>query len=133
MENENKALIRRYLEECIGKGDISLMDDLLTPNYAMHMNTLEFDLQGYKNYQPSVLGAFPDGRFVTEDMLAEGNRVVLRYTFYGTHRGEFMGLPATGKQVRVGGILISRIVDGRIAEEWEVFDAATMFRQLGMA
>jgi len=133
MENENKALIRRYLEECIAKGDISLMDDLLTPDYAMHMNALEFDLQGYKNYQPSVLGAFTDGRFVMEDLLAEGDRVVLRYTFYGTHRGEFMGLPATGKQVRVGGILISRIVDGRIAEEWEVFDAATMFRQLGMA
>jgi SnoaL-like polyketide cyclase len=81
--------------------------------------------------QPSVLGAFPDGRWVIEDMVAEGDRVAWRYSFYGTHHGEFMGLPATGKQLRVSGILISRIAADRIAEEWEIFDAATMFRELG--
>ncbi|MBE3065299.1 MAG: ester cyclase [Spirochaetes bacterium] len=131
MSNENKALIRRYAEECIGKGDLSLFDELLAPNYAMHMNAANFDLEGYKQFQPSVLGAFPDGRWVIEDMVAEGDRVAWRYSFYGTHLGEFMGLPATGKQLRVSGILISRIAHGRIAEEWEIFDAATMFRELG--
>ena len=131
MSNENKALIRRYVEECIGKGDLSLMDELLTPTYVLHMNADHFDLQGYKQFQPSVLAAFPDGRWVIEDMVAEGDRVALRYSFYGTHQGEFMGLPATGRQLRANGILISRITDGRIAEEWEIFDAATMFRDLG--
>ena len=60
MSNENKALIRRYAEECIGKGDLSLLDDLLAPNYVLHLNADTFDLQGYKQFQPSVLGAFPD-------------------------------------------------------------------------
>jgi len=107
------------------------MDELLAPNYVLHMNRDNIDLQGYKQFQPSVLAAFPDGRWVIEDMVAEGDRVAWRYSFYGTHLGEFMGLPATGKQLRLSGILISRIADGRIAEEWEIFDAAGMFRQLG--
>ena len=131
MLNENKALIRRYVEECIGNADLSLMDELLLPSYVLHMNADNFDLRGYKQFQPSVLAAFPDGRWVIEDMVAEGDRVAWRYSFYGTHLGEFMGLPATGKQLRLSGILISRIADGRIAEEWEIFDAAGMFRQLG--
>jgi len=132
MLNENKALIRRYVEECIGKGDLSLMDELLAPSYALHMNADNFDLQGYKQFQPSVLAAFPDGRWAIEDMVAEGDRVAWRYSFYGTHLGEFMGLPATGKQLRGIGMVVSRIAGGRIAEEWEIYDAAGMFRQLGV-
>jgi steroid delta-isomerase-like uncharacterized protein len=130
MSKENKALIRRYVEECIGKGDISLMDELLAPNYVMHMNADNFDLQGYKQFQPSVLAGFPDGHWVIEDMVAEGDRVAWRYSFYGTHLGEFMGLPATGKQLRLSGILVSRIAGGRIAEEWEIYDAMGMMQQL---
>ena len=131
MLNENKALIRRYVEECIGRGDLSLMDELLAPSYVLHMNADDFDLQAYKQFQPSVLAAFPDGRWVIEDMVAEGDRVAWRYSFYGTHLGEFMGLPATGKQLHLIGMVVSRIAGGRIAEEWEIFDAAGMFRQLG--
>jgi steroid delta-isomerase-like uncharacterized protein len=131
MSTENKALIRRYIEECIGKGDMSLMDELLTADYVLHWPSGDFDLQAYKEFQPSVLAAFPDGSWTIEDMIAEGDRVASRFTFCGTHRGEIMGLPASGRQLRMTLMLISRIAEGKIAEEWEVWDGADMARQLG--
>ena len=131
MSKENNTLIRRYVEECIGKGDISLMDELLAPGYALHMNADDFDLQGYKQFQPSVLAGFPDGHWTIEDMVHEGDKVAWRWTFCGIHLGEFMGIPATRRQVRLSGMVISRIAGGRIAEEWEIYDTIGMLRQLG--
>jgi steroid delta-isomerase-like uncharacterized protein len=131
MSSENKALIRRYVEECIAKNDMSLMDELLAPGYVWHAPTGDFDLKAYKQFQPSVLAAFPDGYWTIDDMIAEGDRVAWRFTFHGTHRGEFMGFPATGRQVTMAGMVISRIARGRIAEEWEIWDGAGMAQQLG--
>jgi len=131
MSTENKALIRLYVEECIGKNDMSLMDKLLAGNYVWHAPSGDLSLQAYKQFQPSVLAAFPDGYWTIEDMIAEGDRVAWRFTFCGTHRGEFMGFPATGRQFRLAGLVISRIAEGKIAEEWEIFDGADMARQLG--
>jgi steroid delta-isomerase-like uncharacterized protein len=132
MSKENKDLIRRYLEECIGKNDMSLLDELLAANYVWHTPTLgDLDLQAYRQFQPSVLAGFPDGHWVLEDMIAEGDRVAYRWTFCGTHLGEFMGIPATGRQIRMSGMNISRIADGRIAEDWEIYDALGMMQQLG--
>jgi steroid delta-isomerase-like uncharacterized protein len=131
MWEENKDLIRRYLEECIGRNDMSLMDELLAENYIWHTPSLgDLDLQAYKQFQPSVLAGFPDGHWVIEDMVAEGDRVAWRWTFCGTHLGAFMGIPATGREVRMSGMIISRIADGRIAEEWEIYDAMGMMQQL---
>jgi steroid delta-isomerase-like uncharacterized protein len=131
MSMENKTLIRRYVEECIGKNDMSLMDELLAANYVWHGPSGDLDLQAYKRFQPSVLAAFPDGYWTIDDMIAEGDRVAWRFTFHGTHRGEFMGFPATGRSFRLAGLVISRVAEGKIAEEWEIFDSAEMARQLG--
>ena len=132
MSKENKFLIRRYLNECLAKNDISLLDGLLAADYVLHEPSLgELNLQAYKRFQPSVLAAFPDGHWVIEDMVAEDDKVAWRWTFCGTHLGEFMGIPATDKQIRLSGTVISRIADGKVAEEWEIFDAAGMLRQLG--
>jgi steroid delta-isomerase-like uncharacterized protein len=131
MSSENKALIRRYVEECIGRNDMSLMDTLLAADYVWHAPSGDLDLQAYKQFQPSVLAAFPDGHWTIEDMVAEGDRVAWRFRFDGTHRGEFMGFPATGRPFRLAGFVMSRIAEGRIAEEWEIFDGADMARQLG--
>jgi steroid delta-isomerase-like uncharacterized protein len=79
----------------------------------------------------SLRAAFPDGRVTIEDMIAEGDKVVTRYNSRGTHKGDFMGIPATGKKVAVTGIVISRIAKGKIAEEWEEFDALGFMVQLG--
>lgn len=131
MSTENKTLVRRYVEECIGPGDMSLMDEFLAANYVWHTPSGDFDLQAYKQFQPTVLAAFPDGYWTLEDMIAEGDRVASRLTFYGTHRGDFMGFPASGRQLRLGLMLVSRIAEGRIVEEWEIWDGAEMARQLG--
>jgi len=131
MSKENKALIRRYLEECLAKNDMSLLDELLAPGYVFHEPSLgELDLHGYKQFQPSVLAAFPDGHWTIEDMVAEDDKVAWRWTFCGTHLGEFMGIPATRRQIRLIGMAISRVADGKVAEDWEIFDAAGMMRQL---
>jgi len=131
MSTESKVLIRRYVEECIGKNNMSLMDELLAGNYVWHAPSGDLSFQAYKQFQPSVLAAFPDGYWTIEDMIAEGDKVAWRFTFCGTHRGEFMGFPATGRQFRLAGLVISRIAEGKIAEEWEIFDGADMARQLG--
>ncbi len=131
MSNENKALIRRYVDECIARSDVSLMDELLAPEYVWHEPSAgDSDLQAYKRVQPSLRAAFPDGQWTIEDMIAEGDRVAWRYTFCATHLGEFMGMPATGRRLRLTGIVISRIVNGRIAEEWEIYDSLGMLNQL---
>ena len=132
MLQENKAVICRYVEECIAKNNLSLMDELLAATYVWHEPSVgDLNLQGYKQFQPSVLAGFPDGHWTIEDMIAEGDKVAWRFTFYGTHLGEFMGIPATRKEVRLSGMVISRIADGKIAEEWEIYDAMGMLRQLG--
>ena len=129
---ENKALIRRYVEECIGKNDMSLMDELLAVDYVMHEPVGgDRDLEAYKKGQPAVLAGFPDGHWTIEDMVAEGDKVAWRFTFRGTHTGEFVGIPATGKQIHMTGMVISRIADGKVAEEWELYDAHGLFRELG--
>jgi steroid delta-isomerase-like uncharacterized protein len=132
VSNENKVLIRRYLEECIAKNDMSLMDEFLAANYVWHEPSAgDLDLQAYKQFQPTVLAAFPDGHWAIDDMVAEGDKVAWRFTFCGTHLGEFMGFPATGRQVRLSGMVISRVAQGKVAEEWEIYDAMGMMRQLG--
>jgi steroid delta-isomerase-like uncharacterized protein len=129
--HENKALIRRYVEECIGKGDMSLMDELLAVDYVMHEPVGgDRGLEAYKKGQPAVLAGFPDGHWTIEDMVAEGDKVAWRFTFTGTHTGEFAGIPATGKEIRLAGMVISRIADGKVAEEWELYDAHGLFRDL---
>jgi steroid delta-isomerase-like uncharacterized protein len=76
--------------------------------------------------------AFPDLQLSVEDQIAEGDRVVTRYTGRGTHQGELMGIPPTGNEVSVGGTIISRVSGGRIEEEWNNFDALGMMQQLGV-
>ncbi|MCQ3973778.1 MAG: hypothetical protein DPW09_10070 [Anaerolineae bacterium] len=77
------------------------------------------------------LSGFPDGQWVEEDLMAEGDKVVGRYTFHGTHQGEFFGIPATGKQVTVSNIHIMRFVDGKIVEHWGNGDDLGLLQQLG--
>lgn len=79
----------------------------------------------------SLLAAFPDGRWTIEDQVAEGDKVVTRFSFTGTHQGEFMGIAPTGKRVTTSGMVIDRIVEGKIVEEREEWDALGMMQQLG--
>jgi steroid delta-isomerase-like uncharacterized protein len=132
MSNFNKAIMRRVLEVGINRHDIGLIAELY-PNCVYH-SPATGDLKGeaYKQFVASLFVAFPDGRWTIEDQLAEGEKVITRWTFVGTHRGMFMGIPPSGRKIAITGMCIDRIVDGRIVEEWEEWDSLGMMRQLGV-
>jgi steroid delta-isomerase-like uncharacterized protein len=131
MSDFNKAVIRRVLEEGINRHDIGVIAELY-PNCVYHSPaTGEIKGDAYRKFVASVFAAFPDARWEVLDQMAEGDKVMTRWAFTGTHRATFKGIPATGKQVNITGMVIDRIVDGRIVEEWEEWDSLGMMRQLG--
>lgn len=131
MSEANKTLVRRMLEEGFTKHNAAIFDELL-PDCTFHSPSVG-ELRGYayRQFLGAVLAAFPDGRWTIEDQVAEGDKVVTRWTFVGTHEGELMGIRPTNKKVAISGIMIDRVVGGRIAEEWEESDTLGMMQQLG--
>jgi steroid delta-isomerase-like uncharacterized protein len=133
---ENKALVRRIYEEW-NKGKEAAMaaiEELYAPDYVFHVTGVfpDLDRVGYKQMTPAFFTAFPDIHYTLEDLIAEGDKVVSRWTFRGTHQGEFMGMPPTGKQVSVTGIEIDRIEDDKFVESWANSDHLGLMQQLGV-
>ncbi len=133
MTEDNKALNRRFVEEVINQGNIEAIDELIDPGVVDHSAPEGFPTgrEGAKQFAAMMRSAFPDLHLTIEDMIAEGDKVVMRSTWSGTHQGEFMGIPATGRRVTVSAIDISRVADGRMVEHWEQFDALGLMQQLG--
>ena len=132
---ENKAVVRRFLDEVFGGGDLELVDELFAPDYVLHDPAVPQEVSGHegiKQYVSMYRGAYPDTHFTVEDQVAEGDLVVTRWTGQGTHRGELMGVPPTEEQVTVTGIEFDRVVGGKIEETWVNYDALGMMRQLGV-
>jgi len=131
---ENKALVRRFYEEVFNKKNLTGVDAFVDPQIIEHALPpgLPGSIEGTKQFIGMYLKAFPDLHLTTEDMIAEGNKVVARITARGTHQGEFMGIPPTGKQVTMTGIQIVRTADGRITENWINLDALGLLQQLGV-
>jgi steroid delta-isomerase-like uncharacterized protein len=133
LTEDNKALVRRLYEEVFNHRMLALVDELCTTNHVFHNPpTTPQGREEFKQLLSLYITAFPDARFTVEDQIAEGDRVASRYTFRGTHHGELMGIPPTGKQVTVTGITINRIVNGKSEEGWLNFDAPGMLQQLGV-
>jgi predicted ester cyclase len=122
---ENKALVRRLVEEVWDTGDYERLDSLSTPSFA----------ESTQQVNQGMRLAFPDYRHTIEDLVAADDKVVLRWTARGTHQGELvtevMRVPPTGKQMTITGIHIFRIADGRIAERWVEADVLGVLQQLG--
>jgi len=119
--DRNKALVRRWLEEVLTRGEPNAADGLFTSNYALHDPSFLHDvhgLKGIRRYVSAYRAAFPDLEVTVEDQLAEEDRVVTRWTARGTHSGEFSGLAPTRQEVTVTGIEFDRMVGGRIDEAW---------------
>ena len=111
-----------------------LIDELIAPGYVGHDPTQPEPIRGrdgYRQFVDTYQSAFADARVTIDDQIAEGGQVVTRWTGRGTHTGELMGIAPTGKEVTVSGITISRLENGKIAEEWELMDALGMLVQLG--
>ena len=129
---ENKAIIRRFVEEVQSKHDVDLMDELFSPDFYDHGRlSTTHTLEESKRFFTMSFVAFPDLRADIHDQVAEGDKVVTRKTFHGTHQGEFMGVPPTGKKVSFDVIDIFRVVDGRISEHWFEGDMMGLMQQLG--
>jgi steroid delta-isomerase-like uncharacterized protein len=134
MTETNKAISRRVVEEIFNEGKLEVADELIAADFVGYDPALPEPMRGPAGVKQQAEGyraAFSDMRLTLEEEIAEGDRVVTRWTARGTHDGELFGIPATGKQVTVSGITIDRIVDGRIAETWTNWDTLGLLQQLG--
>ena len=131
---ENKALVRRFVDEVQSGGNIDLIDEICSPEFVNHSAPpgMPADREGIKILTAMFGGAFPDSYFDVEDMVAEGDKVVTRKTFHGTHEGEFMGIPPSGRAVSMGLIDIVRVSDGRGVEHWAMGDSLGLMQPLGV-
>jgi steroid delta-isomerase-like uncharacterized protein len=121
---KNKAIARRYQDEVWGKGDLDLIDELLAVDFVDHSLPVGMDpsFAGAKRAVKGAHDAFPDGHWTVEDLIAEGDKVVIRWKMQATHEHEFRGIAPGGKSVTVTGITILRIVNGKIVERWVNWD-----------
>ena len=130
---ENKALVRRFVDEFWTEGNAATADELMAPDAEIHMPTGEVvDLDGLKGFASTWRESFPDWNSTFEELIAEGDRVAERWTGRGTHRGELQGIPPTGKRVEVPGSDFYRIVGGKIVEFRGQLDMMRLMQQLGV-
>jgi steroid delta-isomerase-like uncharacterized protein len=132
---DNKALALRAHLEVMNQAKLDVADEIFDAGVVWHTSLLPPEAQrgpeGFKLFARTVRAAFPDFRLIEDDTIAEGDKVVNRWTFRGTHQGEFVGIPATGKQVMTTGIDIFRIANGKIVEVWQNSDQLGLLQQLG--
>ena len=136
-EEDNKAVIRRWIE-AFNERDLQGEADVLAPGFVAHVPDAPapLDLEGleaWREFTAPFVEAFPDLRLTIQDIAAEGNTVAARVAFRGTHRGEFQGLPPTGKEVAFSSIEIDRVVDGKVEEHWVEINLLGLVQQLGVA
>ncbi len=131
----NKTLVREFIEEAWNKGNLKFVDEHFSEDFVPHFlpPNLPANREGLKQHISMWQNAFPDFHGRVEDVIAEGDRVVLRWDFQGTNKGAFMGIPATGKEGRVTGISTFRVADGEVCEGWAESDALGLLVQLGLA
>ncbi len=131
----NKAVVRRLFDEVVNRGNLSAADELFTDDFVSHEELppeVPPGREGVKQLFSMLRSAFPDLHAAIKDELVEGDKVVVRSTFSGTHQGEFMGIPATGRRMQYAVIDILRIRDGKVAEHWGVSDTLSLMQQLGV-
>jgi steroid delta-isomerase-like uncharacterized protein len=131
---ENKAFVRRFIEEAWDRGNLSVVDEVVAEDFAYHGSPpgIPATREGFRQVIALSREAFPDLSLEIEDVVAEGDRVAVRYTMRGTHPGDLMGIPPSGEQVSVPGIVILRVADGKLTDRWENADELGMMQQLGV-
>jgi steroid delta-isomerase-like uncharacterized protein len=130
--DRNKSLVRRYYDEVLSQGDLDVLTELLHSDFVSHgAGGLTF---GADKYRAAVIAsrlAFPDLRVTVEDQVAEGDKVVTRWTARGTHSAPYFGLPASHRPIVVSAIHIHRVANGKLLEHWEHIDALGVLQQMG--
>ena len=129
--DDNKALVQRFFDEVINQRNLAALDQLVSPSAVNH--TVPSGLpQGPSQFLSMHLNAFPDVQATVEELLADGDRVVARVSYRGTHQGAFRSISPTGKPISVMAINILRIVNGQIVEHWGLADRNSALQQLGV-
>jgi steroid delta-isomerase-like uncharacterized protein len=130
-----KEMAQRWYSEVMSEGKTEVIDELCAPNFLDHdpLPGTTADLAGLKDFVAQIRAAFPDMQVTVEDMIAEGDRLAVRSTMHGTHEGDFMGIPGSGKKVEVSNYDFVRFENDQAAEHWGVIDSAALMEQLGMA
>ena len=133
-EQENKKIVSRFVSEAQSRGNMGAVDEFLAESFIDHSALPGFlpTPVGVKQLFGALRTAFPDLQAIIHDQIAEGDRVVTRKTLSGTHQGTFMGIPPTGRKVKINVIDILRIVDGKITDHWNVIDRLGLMQQLGV-
>lgn len=131
---QNKVLIRRFVEEVFNQGRLEVVDEIVAPHFMRH-GTSTLALLGSESLKQTAAlwrRAFSDVHSAIDDIVAEGDQVVYRWTIRGTHQGEFMGAAATDQRVTVSGVTFFRIADGQLVEGWVLTDQLGLRQQLGL-
>ena len=131
---QNKQIIRAFIEEILNRQRMELVGELLASDYQLHFpGTPEpMDREAFGRFVAAFPAAFPDFHIAVESLLAEGDEVAVRFVLNGTQKGEFMGVPPTGKKVSVPGHVFYRIRGGKIVDDRPIFDRALLLEQLGV-
>lgn len=134
MSSENKAIAVRLLDQIWIHRNLDVLDELFAANAAIHdpsISDLARGPEGARQYVEIFFAAFPDATATADDVIAEGDKVAVRWSMQGTHKGQLMGIPPTGKEVNITGQAIYKIVDGKIVEEWVNGDVLGVLQQIG--
>jgi steroid delta-isomerase-like uncharacterized protein len=135
MSNANRALIHRWFEEVWNQGREETIDELLSPNgLGYGLGDTDITLKGPAEFKPFVRnlrGSFPDIHITIDDTVVEGDRVVVRIHVDGTHTGNGLGVPPSGRRIRIAGMVEVRISNGQIVEGWNSWDQFGLLRQIG--
>jgi predicted ester cyclase len=128
---ENKATQRRYFDE-INKGNVEFAEEYLPPDAVYHGPMGDWSREQFVEFHNGMFKAFPDLKITLEEQIAEGDKVVARWTVHATHEGELLGVAPTHKRVTITGIIISRFDNGRDVEAWEELNMLGLMHQLGV-
>jgi steroid delta-isomerase-like uncharacterized protein len=134
MSEQNKAIMRRIYDEIWNEGKLEAIDEIFSPDYVAHFLPpgMPPGRDGFRQFVTMYRGAFPDVHAEVRDQVAEGDKVVTRFTLSGTHSGPFMGIPATRNSVKMTAVVITRFQNGRNVEGWAEQDRLGLMQQLGV-
>jgi steroid delta-isomerase-like uncharacterized protein len=128
----NKALLRRFYREVYVDWNMALVDEVVSPTFTSHdwPEGGPTGPQAFRDYYAAMRRAVPDARYEVDDLVAEGDRVVVRWRLLGTHEGDFGGIPASGRAITLEGIAIYRVEDGQLMERWVVSDIHGLIEEI---
>ena len=136
MSTLDKARVLRLMDAVWNERKLEILDEVVAADYVRHDPAFPGEVrgpEGFKEYVRAMCTPFPDARISIEDVIAEGELMAMRWTFTGKQSGDFVGIPASGKELTRTGISIIRMRDDKIVEGWDAYDALGMLRQLGVA